>query len=379
MAGNEITRRKFVRDTTVAAAGIAVGMSAAEAAQGSPATQPAAEKTRSYNEKMEYRTLGKTGLWISAVSLGGHWKKIPYKFGTEDFARNRREVVSACIDCGINYIDACTGQEVQAYSAALRGRRDKMYFGYSYYEHEMRFPEWQTMEKLLESLDDMMGQAKLEYVDLWRPTCYWTPSTNHTVAHEEAIVGALEKAIKAGKVRFGGLSTHKHDWAIRMIETYPTHIQVVVVPYTAGSKKAHARVEPGKDGWKGITEKRNPKEIGIYSLIDAVKKNRVGWVGIKPFASGSVFKSRGMPDSATKKEDDERARMTLRYVLQNDALTAAIPGLITADQVRNAAKAVQERRKLELAETQRLQQTVDEMWANLPENYQWLKTEWEYV
>ena len=25
---------------------------------------------------MEYRRLGKTGLWVSAVCLGGHWKRV---------------------------------------------------------------------------------------------------------------------------------------------------------------------------------------------------------------------------------------------------------------------------------------------------------------
>jgi len=138
-------------------------------------------------------------------------------------------------------------------------------------------------------------------------------------------------------------------------------------------------VEAEKGEWKSVPEKRDPKKINLFSLIDAVKKNRAGWIGIKPFASGSVFKSRGAPNSATKTEDDERARMALRYVLQNDALTATIPGMITTDQVRNAAKAVQERRQFDLTESRRMEQMVDEMWANLPEDYQWLKTDWEYV
>ncbi len=113
-------------------------------------------------------------------------------------------------------------------------------------------------------------------------------------------------------------------------------------------------------------------------LWATMQKHDVGWIGIKPFASGSVFKSRGVPSSATKKEDDEVARMTLRYVLCNDALTAAIPGLITIDQVKNAARAVQERRECDKAEAERYKKVVDRMWANLPEGYDWLR-DWEYV
>ncbi|NQT13122.1 MAG: twin-arginine translocation signal domain-containing protein, partial [Planctomycetes bacterium] len=98
MRNDQINRRRFVRDSTLAAAGMAVGLNAAEAAKG----------TRNYSESMEYRPLGATGLMLSAISLGGHWKKVPYQYGTEAFAKNRRDVVSACIDCGINYVDACT-------------------------------------------------------------------------------------------------------------------------------------------------------------------------------------------------------------------------------------------------------------------------------
>jgi len=124
-----MTRREFMRDTTLAAAGLAVGMGAG-AGQTARADETSCKTgnvggliktTRSYNPNMEYRRLGKTSLWISAISLGGHWKKLPFSFGTEEFKKNRRDVVSACIDHGINYIDACTGGEILAYADALRG------------------------------------------------------------------------------------------------------------------------------------------------------------------------------------------------------------------------------------------------------------------
>jgi predicted aldo/keto reductase-like oxidoreductase len=384
-----MTRREFMHDSTLAAAGLAVGLNAV-AGQGAEVDQTKcktdtvgglAKTTRSYNSNMEYRRLGKTSLWISALSLGGHWKKLPYGFGTEEFKKNRRDVVSACIERGINYIDACTGSEILVYADALRGRRDKMYLGCSYCEHEMRHKAWQSTDKLLEALDDLLRRAKLDYVDLWRITCYWKPTTNHTIGHEHAIIEALDKARKAGKVRFTGISTHKHDWVIRMMQTYPNHIQVVVVPYTAGSKQAHARVDPDKNptGWKAVADAEVTYDKSMLSVIEAVKKNDVGWFGIKPFASGSIFKSRGAVVPATKEIDDERARLTLRYILSNDALTAPIPGMITIDQVKNAALALTEHRKFDIAEAQRFEQTVTEMWANLPPNYQWLKKEWEYV
>jgi hypothetical protein len=164
-----------------------------------------------------------------------------------------------------------------------------------------------------------------------------------------------------------------------MIETYPKTIEVVVIPYTAGSKDAQLALKPGKSSGEVKTAGAEGQDKSFVSLSEAVKKNNAGWFGIKPFASGSVFQSRGKPDSDTKEVDDERARMTLRYILgSNRALTAPIPGLITVDQVKNAARAVTEHRKFDVSEARRHDETVKEMWANLPEDYQWLK-EWEWV
>jgi len=358
MADKQITRREFVRDGAAAAAGVTAGLAAADAmaAQaGQPATRPAFDKAKvlNYNETMEYRRLGKTGLMVSAIALGGHWKQLPFRFGTEEFKTNRHDVISACIDCGINYVDACTGQEVAAYSEALRGRRDKMYLGYSWYEHEMRFKEWQNTEALLKGFDEGLRANGLEYVDLWRITCY-EPGANHSPADEEVIIEALTKAKKSGKARFCGISSHHRLWLKHMIEDHP-EIEVVLTPYTADSK-------------------RKPQD----SLFDAAITQKVGLFGIKPFASGSVFRSRGAINPQTEKIDSERARLALRHVLCNDALTAPIPGLISIEQVKNAAKAVTERRELDLADTRRLERAVSEMWANLPPDYHWLR-DWEWV
>ncbi|MHC4074618.1 MAG: hypothetical protein ACYTGS_21755, partial [Planctomycetota bacterium] len=70
---NEVSRRRFMRDGAAAAAGVAVGLGTA---RGETACCAAKKKTRSYNSEMEYRRLGKTNLWVSAVCLGGHWKRV---------------------------------------------------------------------------------------------------------------------------------------------------------------------------------------------------------------------------------------------------------------------------------------------------------------
>ena len=87
-----------------------------------------------------------------------------------EFQKNRFDVVSRCIERGMNYIDACTGTEVMVYSRALKGRRDKMHLGFSWFEEEMRQPACRTTDKLLAALEKGMKQAGLDYVHLWRIT-----------------------------------------------------------------------------------------------------------------------------------------------------------------------------------------------------------------
>ena len=362
-----ITRRDFLRDSAVAAAAIAAGMKAGpvvRAAQSDADKAKQAEeirKTRSYNENMEYRRLGKTGLWISAVCLGGHWKRIDKVTDSKDkgaFQKNRDEVVGRCMEVGINYIDACAGGEVMAYSKAVKGKRDKVFFGYSWYEKEPRFQGWRTAEKLTQSLDDGLKASGLEHVDVWRITMH-EKGRNHSDEEIQEAVKAMEKAKKDGKARFTGISTHDREWLKAQIEKFQDHLQVICTPYTADSY-----------------------ELPTDSVFETIRKYQVGVFGIKPFANNSLFKGDGSPDSPTAKEDDERARLAIRHILANPAITAPIPGLISIHQVDNVALAVKERRekdgKLDSKEKAKLKAAVAEMWANLPPDYEWLR-DYRYV
>jgi len=352
MSDARVSRREFVQDTAAVAAGAALGPALAGDAKAAPTQAADPTKTRSYHENMEYRRLGRTNLMLSAVSMGGHWKQMPFPHNSEDFKTNRREVMAAALDHGINYIDACWAGEVLAYAEALQGKRDKIYFGFDW--HGGRDPNLAgSLEKMKQQLDEGLKAARLDYVDVWRVTMR-EQGTKNTEREIETVAEALAWGKKAGKARATGISTHHRPWIAEIVAKYPS-LEVIVTPYSAGSKE---------------------KPQG--SMFEALRRYDVGLIGIKPFASGTVFKSRGKPDSETKAEDDERARLCLRYVLSCDVLAAAIPGLITVDQVANAAAAVRQRRQLDLAESTRLQQIVEETWANLPQDYRWLR-HWEWV
>ncbi len=255
MSDHAFSRRAFL-GSTAAGAGVMAGRAAA----------PDPRKTRSYHPDMEYRRLGRTNVMISAVSMGGHWKRIPYKPGTDEFKKNRREVIYACLDHGINYIDACSPGEVMAYSEAVRGRREEIYFGFE--STGARNPEIAgSLEKLKQGLDAALKKCGLEYVDVWRITMR-EQTTRNTLAEIENVMAALAWGKQTGRVRFTGLSTHHRPWIAEAVAKYP-QLEVIITPYAAGSKE---------------------KPVG--SMFDAFRKHDVGFIGIKPFASGALFASR---------------------------------------------------------------------------------------
>jgi len=357
---SNVSRRDFMRTTAIAVGGLATGLGGNFVARAEDTE--AIKETRSHNDQMEYRRLGKTGLWVSAVCLGGHWKRVANVIGhnipavsmpnpgpgLDALRKNRYDVLTRCMERGINYVDACTMGEIAVYGPALKDRRDKMYMGFAMWPECPRNVKYRKADAILKMFEKGLKDAELEYVDVWRLVA--DSSGRHTPADEEEFIKAFETAKKQGKARFTGVSSHDHPWLKRLAESYPEHFQVLLFPYTAKTK-----------------------ELPTDSLFDAVRKHDVGTFGIKPFASGSLFKK-----VKDEEEKNRRARLTIRYILGNPAITAPIPGLATPEEVDNMALAVMERRELDMKEVSELRRMTDEMWANLPVNYQWLK-DWEYV
>jgi predicted aldo/keto reductase-like oxidoreductase len=389
MNKDKLSRRDFIRNTSRMSA-VTVAAALADRAHGSarPGDKKKIDTSKilNYNPNMGYRRLGKTGLMISEVSLGGHWRA-PWrdrsggwwwgKFAKEevpdDVAKNRTEVVSRAIDCGMNYLDITGAEECLCYGAALKRRREKMFVGADDSKLCPRHDEYCNVEAQLHNVEECLRHIKTDYLDIWRVQAKMD-GTN-TDADVEAMIEAFGKLHKAGKVRHFGISSHSRPWAQHVIEKYP-EVEMFIFPCTAKTKQ---KSEPAT---KGNIEEVNagygPKNKSVFqSLCD----RDVGLITIKPFFGGKLLQTNDKPKLGVgSRKDNDLARLTLQCILNlNDAVTAVIPGLSTIYEVDNAARASYTRSlAMTSADKDWLACMTDRRWAELPQEYAWLR-DWEVV
>jgi predicted aldo/keto reductase-like oxidoreductase len=386
---DKLSRRDFIRNTSITTAG-AIAASLAHQANASAGSGDKnkidVSKILNYNPKMGYRRLGKTNLMISEVSLGGHWRA-PWrdrsggwwwgKFSNEevpdDVAKNRTEVVSRAIDCGINYLDITGAEECLCYGAAIKGCREKMIIGADDSKLCPRRDENCNVKAQLFNVEECLRRIGTDYLDIWRIQAKMD-GTN-TDADVEVMIEAFEKLHKAGKVLHLGVSSHSRPWTQHVIEKYP-QVEMFIFPCTAKTKVKNK--PPKRDNIEEISAGYGPESKSVFqSLRDC----DVGLITIKPFFGGSLFKSHGKPKLGVgSKEDNDLARLTLQCILNlNDAVTSVIPGLSTIYEVDNAVRASYTLpHAMTAADKDWLARITEKRWSNLPQEYTWLH-DWEIV
>jgi len=326
MNERKVTRREFVRNgaaLAAASAALAAAMTPAASAALFKRSAKDSEKTKTlnYNPRMQYRRLGKTGFWVSAVSFGGHWKNrtggrywdaFPNDEVPDDALKNREGRFAKACELGMNYLDITTPAEALVYGQVMKNLKIKMYVGYSDYLLCMRAKQQRTIAALMKEIDEGLRRLQVDCVDIFREQA--DTGGNHTDDEIKILVETFQKAHEQGKVKYLGMSSHSRPFLMHVIEIFP-EFSMVIFPFPFGAKL-------------------DPKN-SIFTL--AAQKD-VGVACVKPFNGGSLFRMGDKPKAIQDLSSDQIAALALRSAIEVKEMTCILPSMSEDSEVVNAAR-----------------------------------------
>jgi len=292
---------------------------------------------------MEFRTLGKTGIKVSAISLGT-WQ-VGGKWGAGFSDANADEILNKAVDDGINFIDTADvygdGESEKAVGRLLRNRKEKIYVatkcGRQLNPHTNESYQPAVLKKFVENSLTNMG---IETIDLIQLHC---PPTE--VYYRPEIFSLFDELKKEGKIQHMGVSVEKVDEALKAIE-YDNVTTVQIIFNIFRQKPAELFFEKAKQKNVGIIV-RVPLASGLltgkftastdFAEGDHRQFNRNGEAFDKGETFSGVDYERGIAAVEALKKvfpgQPNLAPMALKWILQFDAVSCIIPGASNVSQV----------------------------------------------
>ena len=162
---------------------------------------------------MEYRTLGKTGLSISEVSLGGEW----LEGKTEEEVK---AIIGTALDIGINYIDIFMPEPAVRTNIgkAIHGVRDKIIIqGHicTIYE-DGQYKRTRDINQTKTAFEDLLKRLDTDYIDVGM-IHYVDSLEDYKAVFETEIITYAQDLKKQGIIKHIGLSSHNPEIALRAV------------------------------------------------------------------------------------------------------------------------------------------------------------------
>ena len=285
---------------------------------------------------MDTRTLGRTGWKVSTVSFGA-WA-VGGTWGPIDDAESMAALHQA-LDRGVDFFDTADVYG-DGHSERLLARLRRERKGHDFYvatkagrRLEKQTVEGYSRENLTAFVERSLRNLEVEAIDLLQLHC---PPTD-LYYHPEAF-GILDDLVKAGKLRFYGVSVERVEEALKAIE-FP-NVQTVQIVYNIFRQRpADLLFKETKRRQVGILA-RLPLSSGMlagkmtresqFASDDHRNFNRQG----EAFDRGETFSGVPFPVGLEAVEalrplvpaNMTMATFALRWILMNDAVTCAIPG-----------------------------------------------------
>jgi aryl-alcohol dehydrogenase-like predicted oxidoreductase len=147
------------------------------------------------------RPLGKTGLMVSAIGIGGH------HLGEVATVEEAIQIVREAVDAGVNFFDNCweyyNGKSENWLGRGLEGVRDKVVLMTKVCTHG------RGADLALKMLDESLRRLKTDHLDLWQIHGVSFDNDPALAYAKGGVLDAFDAAKKAGKVRFVGFTGHK--------------------------------------------------------------------------------------------------------------------------------------------------------------------------
>ena len=253
---------------------------------------------------MDYRILGKTGLKISRMGLGG----IPIQ---RIDAEGTKKLMRQLMDAGVNYVDSARGYSVseEYLGYALEGIRDKFIIATKSMAR--------SKEAMAKDVDISLKNLRTDYIDLYQ---IHSPSLEQLaqVIGEGGALEALMEAKAAGKIGHIGVTVHSAKVFEQVLEM--DWVESIMFPY-------------------------NIVETHGEELFAAAKAKNIGIIDMKPLAGGAL----------------DNAALAVRFVAANPNVDVIIPGMADAAEVEMNLAAVNCADPFtaeELAEMERIRQEM---------------------
>jgi aryl-alcohol dehydrogenase-like predicted oxidoreductase len=204
-----------------------------------PGAVPAAGDKPEGEGEVPLRPLGRTGVKVSALGMGGH------HLGDVPTFDGAVRLVHEAIDGGITFFDNCweyyNGRTENWLGRALKGRRDKVFLMTKVCTHG------RGAALALQMLEESLRRLGTDHLDLWQIHGVSFDNDPELAYAKGGVLEALDTARKQGKTRFVGFTGHKdpaiHLEMIKRGYHFDT-VQMPLNPFDAGFRSFEKQVLP---------------------------------------------------------------------------------------------------------------------------------------
>lgn len=301
---------------------------------------------------MEYRTLGRTGLKLSVITMG------TFTFGGQGaFARtasqgvaDARKLVDVCIDHGVNMFDTAnmysTGLSEEILGEVLADKSQDLLV-----TSKARMPigegpndEGVSRWHLIRECERSLKRLRRDHIDL-----YYIHEWDGTTPVEEKMA-ALDTLIQQGKVRYVGCSNYSGWHVMKSLAAAPSHASRFVsqqIHYTLEAREAEYELLPlsvdqglGVQVWSplaaGLLSGKHRRETGFAEN----SRQEAGWNEPPIRDMDRLWRIVDVLVEVGEAHGVEAAQVALAWLLTRPAVASLVVGGRTADQFERNFKAV---------------------------------------